>query len=449
MEPQRYPKTKFKTEHGTVIVYTPRHVGGCQLQDRNANLCSCPKWIYSKPKGGKPTQHAAGTPSFTEAIAKAQELLDSFNPKVAAALAITKPKAGITIEDALALYEAALKRRSVTPKYVIGCLQPFKRRRQKEYRSRKEHGRARNLSLLDFFDRANVTARDPVTRMAQLTSDHLDEWCAGWETNDASSHLWRGKVASFLKWSRMHKHIEVQPEFREPHRVRSGNRCGHFEDGQIARMYAAVPFYKMKNGHPMPENFAARMTAFLDCGRYAGMAIMDIVHFQPKVSLGKNDVLVYRRHKNGQIASVLLDPKVAARLRSIPLEKGSDPTRPFRFPTTDKETNCETWRYRFQSLCRSVGITEIETEIGKKRAPNVHMLRDSFAISAICAGIGLDNVARMLGHRSTQTTQRSYLFWIAKRDDSCVEDQRKALERQAAAAQEAEPEPDIPPPLVN
>jgi integrase len=446
MEPQRPQKTKFKTEHGTVIIYTPRHVGDCQLQDRNQNLCNCPKWAYAKPRAGRAVQCALKTPSFAEAIAKAQELLDSFNPKVAAALAITQPKAGITIEDALALYEA-MKRRTVTPKYVIGCLQPFKRRKQKEYRHRKEHGRARNLSLLDWLDRENRTARAPVVRLAQLTSDHLDQWCAGWETNDASSHLWRGKVAQFLKWARLHEHIEREPVFREPLRVRSGNRCGHFSDDQIAKMYQGIPFYRMPNGHPLPDNFAARMTAFIDLGRYGGMAITDIVFFQPKVSLGKNNVLVYRRRKNNQVASVLLPAKIAARLRSIPPETGSDPERPFRF-STDPEVNCETWRYRFQAICRSVGITEIETEIGKKRAPNVHMLRDSLAIGAIVSGVGIDNVSRMLGHRSTQTTQKSYLFWIAKRDDFCIEDQRKALER-AAAAQEAEPEPDVPPTLVN
>jgi integrase len=448
MEPQRFPKTKVKTEHGTVIVYTPRHVGDCQLRDRNANLCSCPKWIYSKPKDGKPTQRAAGTPSFTEAVAKAQELLDSFNPKVAAALAITQPKAGITIEDALALYEAALKRRTVTPKHVIACLQPFRRRAQKEYRPRKEHGRARNLSLLDWLDRENRAARAPVVRMVQITSNHLDQWSAGWQSNDSSSHLWRGKVAQFLKWARVNEHIEVQPEFREPLRVRSGNRCGHFENSQIEKMYAAVPFYKMAN-HPMPENFAARMIAFLDCGRYAGMAIVDIVHFQPQVNLGKNNVLVYRRHKNGQIASVLLDPKIAARLRAIPAETGSDPERPFRYLGTDLESNKQTWRDRFQKLCSSVGISEIETEIGKKRVPNVHMLRDTFAISAIVNGVSLDNVAKMLGHATTAMTQRSYLFWVKSRLDHCIEDQRKALDRQAAAAQDAQPEREAEPALVN
>jgi hypothetical protein len=35
----------------------------------------------------------------------------------------------------------------------------------------------------------------------------------------------------------------------------------------------------------------------------------------------------------------------------------------------------------------------------------------------------------MLGHATTVMTQRSYLQWIKKRLDHCIEDQRQALTR--------------------
>ena len=442
--PQKTPKTIFKNGHGTVVVYTPRHVGGCQLRDRNANTCACPKWLYMKPRGGKAVQRAQRTPSFAEACAEATRILDGFNPEIAQAREITEPKPGITIEACLGLYETALKRRSLSEKYASGCLLPFLRRNPKEYRNRKEHGRARNLSLLDFLDRANATAREPITRMEQITSSHLDQWSAAWETNDLSSHNWRGMVTTFFKWARLHEHIERQPEFRERQKVRSGNRCGHFSGGQIAKLYAGLPFYQMKC-HAMPENYAARLGAFIDCGRYGGMAIVDIVNFSPKVSLGKNNVLTYRRKKSGQIASVLLAPEVAARLRTIPAEKGSDPERPFLFADTDVETNKQTWRYRFQALCAMVGIVEVETETGVKKVPHPHMLRDTFAINAIVHGVALDNLSKALGHATTAMTQRSYLFWVKARVDHCIEDQRLALERQAAATEAESPEQDAPP----
>ena len=57
------------------------------------------------------------------------------------------------------------------------------------------------------------------------------------------------------------------------------------------------------------------------------------------------------------------------------------------------------------------------------------MLRDTFAIDAISRGVSLENVAKMLGHATVQMTQHSYLFWITKRLDYCIEDQRTALTR--------------------
>lgn len=420
-----------KTDYGIYSVYTRKHIDSCKLRDRDQIGCSCPKWLYLHPKGGKRFQQAAGTPSFAEACEIGRKILKGFDPEIAKAREVNHPTPGITIDAALEKYQAALSRRSLSAKYVRDCLVPFKRRSPQEY----ANGRAKNLSLLDFLHRINVAAREPVVRMEQLVSDHLDEWAAGWETNDLSSHIWRGKVKSFFTWARRHDHLDRVPEFRDPHRVKAGNRCGYFTDEQYAKLRNTIPFVQM-NHHTMPGNYAARLGAFLDCGRWCGMAVADIVNFSPRVNLGKNNVVTYRRHKNGQIASILLDPVVAARLRSIPPEEGSDPDKPFRFHGTDVETNRQTWRARFQNLCATAGITKVETEIGVTRPIHPHMLRDSFAISAIISGVSLENVAKMLGHASTTMTQRSYLFWVKQRIDHCIEDQRAALARRAQVAPE-------------
>jgi integrase len=432
---KRLAKTTFSSIYGSVRVYTRRHINGCELGDPNDQRCSCPKWIYAKPRDGRAVQKAAKSPSFTEACADAQRILKGFDPEIRAAREITEPVPGITIEACLEAYRSALDRRSLSTKYVSNCLMPFKRRMPCEY----ANGRAKNLSLLDFLDHFNLTARDPVVRMEQLTSDLLDRWAAGWKTNDSSTHTWRGVVTTFVRWAKLHDHIERQPVFRERHRVKAGNRCGYFNDEQFAKLCEMVPFYHVPSPHKKPENYAARLRAFLDLGRWGGMALLDIVNFAPKMHLGKNDVLTYRRGKNGMIACVALDPSVAARLRSIPPEAGSDPDKPLRFIGSPIDGNKQLWRARFENLCKFAGITEIETELGPTK-PHPHALRDTCAISAITHGVSLENVAKMLGHSSIAMTQKSYLFWVAKRVDHCIDDQRQALSRrsQAAAAEKQE-----------
>jgi integrase len=437
---KKRPKTILKTDYGCVRVYVRRHIGECRLRDPNEVNCGCPLWFYLSPENGRAVQQAAKTSSFTEAIVKAKRVLKAFDPEIAAAREINEPTPGIGIEACVALYGDTLTRRSLSASHIHNCLVPFQRRDPAEYKS----GRAKNMSLLDYLDRQNVAARVPVVRMEQVTSDIMDRWESTWQSNDLTTRVWRGNVTAFMRWARLHDHLVREPEFRERHKVKPGNRCGHLDDGQIAKLYQSIPFFKPPNA---PENHAARLTAFVDAGRFGGMAVADIVNFAPKVSLSADNILAYRRTKSGQIATVLLEPAVAARLRSIPPEAGSDPEQPFRFTDTREVQDRQLWRERFKALCKFAGITEIKTEIGTKVKPHPHQLRDSFAISAITHGVSLENLARALGHTNTIMAQRSYLFWVKKRVDHCVEDQRAALARRAQEAPEVA-SPDAPPPTI-
>ena len=431
---KKVSKTEFHTIHGRTVVYTRRHINGCKLRDRNANGCACPKWIYSKAKGGKAMQRAAGTPSFTEACEEAQRILKGFDPEIAKARQINEPAPGISIEECLALYESSLRlpARALNPIYVKNCLSPLKRRKPTQYK------RAKNVSLLDFLDRVNRDARVPITRMEQITSEVLDQWSQEWRTNDLSSQNFRACTNMFMAYSKSHDYIAKRPEFREKLRVRSGNRCGAFSDDQIAKLHAALPFYRNPHGE-LPPNYAARMAALIDLGRHGGCAVVDIEAFSPRLHL-RGDVLSYARVKTGVHATVVLDPIVAARLRSIPPEPGSDPDRPFRFTGRRRATVLAMWRRRFWNLCQFAGVVEVETENGKLPA-HLHALRDSCAIDLIVHGVGILNVARALGHTNTAMAERRYLPWITRRENHCIADQRAALARRAQTSEVVVPEP--------
>jgi hypothetical protein len=166
------------------------------------------------------------------------------------------------------------------------------------------------------------------------------------------------------------------PVFAERMRVKAGNRCGYFPDDQYAKLLHALPFYSSR-AHRLAANYSARLGAFMDLGRWAGMAVADAVRFAPSANLGANNVLTYRRVKSTQVAKILLDPAVAARMRSIPPEEGSDREQPLRFPSISEDRSRGIWRDRFQRLCARAGITKIETKIGTVRKPHPHMLRDT------------------------------------------------------------------------
>jgi integrase len=427
--PQR---TVFSGQYGTVRVYTRRHIRGCLLTSPDQQHCPCPKWIYCYPRGGKPRQESAMTPSFTEACEKAQKMLKGFDPEIQAARAIVSPTSeAITIQAAFDRYLALLRSRKLDADYLGGIVLPvFARRAPRPLQpcGKPRGRRVLNMSLLDFIDFTNRTAAVPILRLEQVSSDLLDRWTEHWESNDMTSKQWRTTATAFFKWALNHGHLIRLPVFDRGERIKQGNRCGYFTDEEQQRILAALPFYKSLT-RPLPANYHARLRCFFDLGRWAGMAGCDIVLFNPKKNLGANNVITYTRRKTEQIAVIVIAPAIAARLRAIPLEPGCSAEQPFRFRDLTEDRSRGIWRDRFQKLCESAGITEIETEIGTRRRPHPHMLRDTFAIDAITRRVDITNVAKMLGHATTEMTQRAYLFWIKKRMDYCIEDQRAALAR--------------------
>ena len=428
----------FSSHFGSVRVYTRRHINGCSFTQPDQQNCPCPKWIYAKARDGKPSRRAATTPSFTEACEQAQKILKGFDPEIRAAREVVAP-AGITVETAIEHYLAKLGARpELNVRYRGMVERVFRRRASLVIKNRP--GRTPDLSLLEFLDRASLTAVDPILRMDQLSGEIIEDWAAGWRSNDSTSRVRRSIAAGFFNWAMRRGHLRVKPQF-ERRRVKSGNRCGVFTEEQFQRLLAALPFYFSGRGPKMSDNLVPRLRAFLEAGRWGGMAVCDIVLFSPAMNLNPADVLTYRRKKTGEIAQVALPAEVAARLRAIPSEPGSGAGQPFRFAELNEEVNRELWRERFQRLCRKAGITEIETEHGARRKPHPHMLRDTCAVDAITHGVLIENVAKMLGHATTAMTERAYTFWVKKRLDYCIEDQRRALARRveiaAAAAAES------------
>jgi site-specific recombinase XerD len=422
------------SDYGRIRVYTRRHINGCRLTDPDDNSCRCPKWLYSVKLD--PMQQAAGTATFHDACSRAREMLHGFDPfiqKAQAAMGVAPAKTqdGMELAAAIDRWIAGLQSRGVSKSYRDSAAACFRRRAENPHAHRTGH--RPNTSLLDYLDQQKRS----VTRVDEITTPILDDWQLVWTLNDATAKHWRTNVKSFFRWAYNRNWTKRVPLFSERRKLKSGNRCGSFSDEQYRRLLAALPFYRARRGGSLPENYAERLGAFLDLGREGGMAVADIVKFRPATEITAQNVLAYQRQKNGQWAQVALLPEVAARLRSIPPESLSDPDHPMRFTDSDDLRATKVWRERFQKLCAFAGIREITTEVGRKKKPGPHMLRDTAAMSLLENGASLENVSRMLGHSSTAQTEKSYLSWTKQRVDFCVEDQRRALARRVELARGA------------
>jgi site-specific recombinase XerD len=245
--------------------------------------------------------------------------------------------------------------------------------------------------------------RQAIQYVCDITPAHLMAWRNSWTCGDLTAYIrWSGVVSAFFKFCVAQDWIKDSPA-RGLHRpkFKRGSRTGIFTDQQ----YAAI--LEASHGDRLLETF-------LELLRWSGMAIVDAVQFQ-STQIDSDGVLTYRRQKTSQLATIPLPEHVLALLRLA----GSG--QPFRV------NSIREWRRQLQALFAKAGVKKVITEVGARKA-HPHMLRDTFAVSALRQGCKLHTVSKMLGHSKTTITEQCYLPWVKELKDAHVDDARKSLE---------------------
>ena len=88
----------------------------------------------------------------------------------------------------------------------------------------------------------------------------------------------------------------------------------------------------------------------------------------------------------------------------------------FLFPAKKSRFKGRNWSYRWMKFRKDAGIPDITR----------HDLRRSYGVTALNSGLSIEEVAALLGHSSTQTTQKCYA-WLT------TDSKRKASDRVAEA----------------
>ena len=71
-------------------------------------------------------------------------------------------------------------------------------------------------------------------------------------------------------------------------------------------------------------------------------------------------------------------------------------------------------------------------EHGEPMKFHSHMLRDTFAVEMLLAGVSLEDVSRLLTHSSIRTTERYYAHWVKARRDQLEQKTIDAMRRMGA-----------------
>jgi site-specific recombinase XerD len=156
---------------------------------------------------------------------------------------------------------------------------------------------------------------------------------------------------------------------------------------------------------------ALRVKTLLVLMRYSGLRVSDAVTLTTD-RLDGNRLFLYTQ-KTGVAVYTVLPDSVLRVLEATP--RISD-TRYFWSGRGKRQTAIGDWKDKIKKVFDLAGIAK-----GLGNAVS-HRLRDTFAVELLQAGVPLERVSILLGHRSVRVTERHYNPWVRSRQEQLEAD---------------------------
>jgi integrase/recombinase XerD len=143
----------------------------------------------------------------------------------------------------------------------------------------------------------------------------------------------------------------------------------------------------------------------LMCGRGSVFAIISVYVVRSAFGGYINCLDRLYQAKTGEHVYVPVPEDVATTLRSV---KHKNPAYFFWSGHSKVPAAVSVWRKRLADVFTKAKISNGHS----------HRLRDTFAVSLLEAGVSLDSVSILLGHKSIKITERHYSPWVKTRQDA-------------------------------
>jgi site-specific recombinase XerD len=410
----------------TTITVFCRHSVNCpRRDDPQWKRCKCRKSLYIR-EGGKTTYMSAKTRSWTEAEDVAQLERDKRNPvtiklqkiaeseaaKEAANLPNLKP-----LGDALDQWLTGMKGPGGTS---INAYRSTTRR------------------LLRWAE------GEGVVYVADVTPALLDAWRGSWSP-DAKNKENRlalttqaallTRIKSFFTWATAMEYTRRNPSSMLKAIAADDSPTLPLSPAQFAELIAAT--YKLDEG-AVRERPGQHLRALFLVQRWTGLRVGDVLML-PKTALVGNRLSATIRKKlnrkpgSSRVDFIIPDDVVTA-LTSLPTRSNEHSDYFFWSRGCTAEVNTNKWLRKIDRLNDYLAFTN---ESGEPMPFRSHMLRDTFAVEALLAGVPLEKVSKLLTHESIIVTERYYAKWTAQRKQQLEDEYVAAMLRMGASVTNA------------
>ena len=400
----------------TITVFT-RHSEKCPRRDEPQwRRCKCKKSLYIR-EGGKTAYVSAKTRTWEEAERFAQSERDKRDPvkiqlqKIAESEFAKESTQNKPLADALEQWLTGMKSPGATS---VNAYRSTTRRIQR------------------WADTAGLACVSDVTPSA------LDAWRGSWapEAKDENNRLalttqaaLLTRVKAFFRWATAMEYTRRNPTLMLKAITPDESQTWPLTPEQFEELLAAT--FKYDADAPKESAKVGQyLRAIFLVQRWTGLRVGDVLML-PKAALQGNRLsAVIRKKRNrkpgaSRIECVLPDHVVKV-LTSLQVRKQEHPDYFFWSRSCTEEVNTNKW---LRKVDRLNDYLSLKNEAGGPMDFRSHMLRDTFAVEMLLAGVPIEKVSKLLTYESVLMTERYYAKWTTSRkhqlEDEAVTAMRK------------------------
>lgn len=407
-------------------VYT-RHSSDCpRVNDGTWKRCRCPKWIWGTLPNGDFLRRSAKTRSWERAEEVRREL--EAGPET------VSPSAVLPHTSESAFVAAAPP--SVTAPVVLRAAgeisQPAKERVKISVAVKKylADANSRGLEkstlskLTTIFQKQFVpwATGEGYEYLDELDLDAMKDFRATWTDGALAKSKKQGRVIGFFWHCQRRGYIKENPVL-DFGRIKVVHvPTDYFPRDEFNKIIEATNTYGDPRGGFIPlEDLRLRLRVMTWLMRWSGLRIRDAVTLQ-KDRLQGDSLFLYQA-KTGTPVYVPLPPYVVQALKDLPPGPRPNPRYFFWSGNGDPKSAVANWQRAFRRLFE---IADLKRPDGTPKRCHPHMFRDTFAVENLLAGVPIDQVSLLLGHKSVKVTEKSYAPFVKARQLQLQESVRSA-----------------------
>jgi integrase/recombinase XerD len=238
----------------------------------------------------------------------------------------------------------------------------------------------------------------------------LRKFRAVWSDGNISASRKLERLRAFMRFAQESGWVSENPACKLKKPIVTEVPTLPFSREEMTDILAACNQYRDNYGRTGQAN-AQRLRALVLVLRYSGLRIRDAAMLE-KPLLSDNKLFLYTA-KTGVPVYCPLPEFVVTALQQAP---GTNSRYFFWTGESNPKSAVGDWQRSLRKLF----------QLARVRNGHAHRFRDTFAVELLLAGVPIERVSMLLGHRSVKVTEEHYSPWVKARQEQLEADVRRA-----------------------